>query len=102
MKKTINIILTFCMIFTLIGFVSNFVIKAEENTEIERIDLTLDEEKFYYYFNVAFKEGQLDAILDETLDVKDNKCVMLTLTTDKKLNITLDLFKLAIKAFTEK
>ena len=71
MKKTINIILTFCMIFTLIGFVSNSVIKAEENTEIERIDLTLDEEKFYYYFNVAFKEGQLDAILDETLDVKD-------------------------------
>ena len=71
MKKTLNILLTLCATFALFGLLSNSFVKASEKTELERIDLTLDKEKFNYYFNVAYTEGELDDVLAETLEVDD-------------------------------
>ena len=71
MKKTLSVLLTLCATFALIGLFSSSFVKAADKVVLERIDLTLDEEKFNYFFNVAYTEGELDDVLIETLDVDD-------------------------------
>ncbi len=73
MKKSINLFLaliTLLCIFTFAVKFSKINVAAEE--EITRIDLSIDQDKFDYYFNVAFTEGKLSEMLDDMLDSKYN------------------------------
>ena len=69
MKKSFSLCLTFITLLSIFTFAlktTSINVKAKE--EISRIDLTLDQEKFDYYFNVAFTEGEMDSFIDEIID----------------------------------
>ena len=69
MKKSFSLCLAFITLLSIFTFAlktTSINVKAKE--EISRIDLTLDQEKFDYYFNVAFTEGDMDIFIDEIID----------------------------------
>ena len=71
MKKSLKLffaLISFVCVFTFLTTALKYRVNAEEVT---RIDLILDQERFNYYFNVAFTEGELDDFLTEIIDVDD-------------------------------